>query len=105
MVRSQYDPASQRREEVGKLQEDHSKAVIAKTIAEATNAVEKAGTEAQSKTAEVREGSDGTLSSRMNSPTEQFEKSTEAILSTQQRRTSHRGRECGHVARCYAKRE
>ena len=41
VVHSQDDPASQRREEVGKLQEDRSKAVIAKTIAEATKAVEK----------------------------------------------------------------
>ena len=79
--------------------------MIAKTIAEATKAVEKANAEAQSYTAEVRGGSDGTLSSRMNSPIEQFEKSTEAILSTQQRRTIHRGRESEHVARHHAKRE
>ena len=42
MVRSQDDHASQRRDEVGKLQEDRSKAVIAKAISEATKAVEKA---------------------------------------------------------------
>ena len=47
MAQSQDGPASQRREEVGKLQEDRSKAVIAKTISEATKAVEKASTEAQ----------------------------------------------------------
>ena len=89
-----------RREQVGRLQEDRGKAVIAKTIAEATKAVEKASAEAQSFSAEVREGSDGTLSSRVNSPIEQFEKSSEAILST-----SHRGRESEHVARHHAKRE
>ena len=100
VVHSQDGPAIQRREQVGKLQEDRGKAVIAKTIAEATKAVEKASAEAQSYSAEVREGSDGTLSSRVNSPIEQFEKSTEAILST-----SHRGRECEHVARHHAKRE
>ena len=98
------DPASQRREEVGKLQEDRSKAVIAKAISEATEAVEKASPEAQSYTADVREGSDGTLPSRMSSPTEQFEKSTEAMLSTPQRRTSHRGSESEHVASHRAKR-
>ena len=38
---SQDDPASQRREEVGKLQEDRSKTVISKAISEATTAVEK----------------------------------------------------------------
>ena len=102
VVQSQDDLACQRGKEVGKLQEDRSNAVIAKTIAEATKAVEKASAEAQSYIAEVREGSDGTLSSRKNSPIEQFEKSTEAILSTQQRRTSHRGRD---VARHRAKRE
>ena len=78
MVHPQDHPASQRREEVGKLQEDRSKAVIAKTIEEATKAVEKASTEAQGCTAEVREGSDGTLSSRLSSTIGQFEKSTEA---------------------------
>ena len=52
--------------------------MVAKAIPEATNAVEKASTEAQSYTAEVRKGSDGTLSRRMSSPIEQFEKSTEA---------------------------
>ena len=80
MAQSQDDPASQRREEVGKLREDRSNAVIAKAISEAAEAVEKASAEAQSYIAEVREGSDGTLSSRMNSPIEQLEKSTEAIL-------------------------
>ena len=40
-VHSQDDLASQRREEAGKLQEDRSKAVIAKVIEEATKAVEK----------------------------------------------------------------
>ena len=40
MVQSQDDPASRRKEETGKLQEDRSKAVIAKAIAEATKAVE-----------------------------------------------------------------
>ena len=70
VVQSQDDPARQQREE-GKLQEDRSKAVVAKAISEATKAVEKASTEAQSFTAEVREGSDGTLSSRMSSPIEQ----------------------------------
>ena len=104
VVPSQDDPPSQRREEVCKLEEDRSKAVIAKTVAEATKAVEKATTEAQSYTAEVHEGSDGTLSSRMNRPIEQFEKSTEAILSTQHSRTSHRGRESERVTRHHAKR-
>ena len=52
--------------------------MIAKAISEATEALEKANAEAQSYIAEVREGSDGTLSSRMNNPIEQFEKSTEA---------------------------
>ena len=99
VVRSQDDPASQQRE-VGKLQEDRSKAVVAKAISEATKAVEKASTEAQSYTAEVREGSDGTLSSRMSSPIE-----PKRNHSTQQRRTSHRGRESEHVARYHAKRE
>ena len=75
-----------------------------KPVAEATKAVEKATTEAQSCTAEVHEGSDGTLSSRMNSPIEQFERLTEANLSTQQIRTSHRGRESEHVAKHHAKR-
>ena len=65
------------KEEVGKLQEDCSKAVVATAISEATNAVEKASAQAQSYTAGVRKGSDGTLSSRMSSPIEQFEKSTE----------------------------
>ena len=78
LVQSKDDPASQRREEVGKRKEDRSKAVIAKVIAEATKGVEKAHAEAQSYTAEVRGGSDGTLSSRMNSPIEQLERSTEA---------------------------
>ena len=78
MAQPQEDPASQRRDEVGKLQEDRSKAVIAKAISEATKAVEKASTEAQSCTAEVREGSGGELSSRMSSPIEQLENSTEA---------------------------
>ena len=99
MVQSQDDLASQQRDEVGKLQEDRSKAVVAKAISEVTKAVEMASFEAQRNTAEVREGSDGTLSSRMSSPIEQFEKSTEAKNSTQQRRTDHRGRESEHVAR------
>ena len=90
VVQSQDDLASQRREEVGKLQEDRSKAVLAKAISEATAAVVKASAEAQSYIADVRKGRDGTLSSGMNSPIEQFEKSTEAILRTPQRRTSHR---------------
>ena len=105
MVHSQDDPASQRREEVGKLQEDRSKAVIATAISDATKVVEKASAEAQSYIAKVSEGSDGTLSSRTNSPTEQFEKSTEAIPSTPQRRRSHRGSDSEHVARHHAKRE
>ena len=67
MVHSQDDFACQR--VVGKLQDDHSKAVVAKAISEATEAVEA--------TAEVRKGSGGTVSSRMSSPIEQFEKSTE----------------------------
>ena len=71
MAQSQDDPASQRREEKGKLQEDRSKTVIAKANPEATKAVEKASTEAQSYTAQVREGSDGKPSSRMSSPIEQ----------------------------------
>ena len=100
-VQSQEDPASQRREEVGKLQEDRSKAVIAIAIPEATEAVEKASAEVQSNIAEVCEGS-GKPSSRMSS---QFEKSTEAILNSPQRRTSHRGSESEHVARHHAKRE
>ena len=79
MAQSQDDPTSQRREEAGKLQEDRSKAVIAKAISEGTKAVEKAAsTEAQSDTAEVREDSGGKLSSRMSSPIEQLENSTEA---------------------------
>ena len=78
MVQSQDDPASQQRGEVGKLQEDRSKAVIAKAISETTEAVEKASTEAQSKTAEVREGSDGKLPSPMSSPIEEFENSNKA---------------------------
>ena len=57
--------------EVGKLQEDRSKAVIANDIAVATKAVEKASAEAQSCTAAVRQSSDGKLSSRMSSPIEQ----------------------------------
>ena len=71
MAQWQDDLASQRREDVGKLQEDRSKAVIAKAISEATKAVEKASAAAQSYTAGVREGSDGTLSSRLSSPIEQ----------------------------------
>ena len=58
-----FSRRSQRRHEEGKLQEDRSKAVIAKAISEATDAVEKASAEAQSYLAEVREGSDGTLPS------------------------------------------
>ena len=57
MVQWQDDPASQRREEVGKLQEDRSKAVIAKATSEEASA----GT--QGCIAEVRRGSDGTSSS------------------------------------------
>ena len=41
VAQSQDDPAGQRRDEVGNLQEDRSKAVIAKAISEATKAVEK----------------------------------------------------------------
>ena len=93
VVQSQDDLAGQRREEAIKLHEDRSKAVIAKAISEATEVVEKASAEAQSFCAKVREGSDGTLSSRMNSPIERLEKSTEAILCTPQRGTSHRGSE------------
>ena len=89
MVQSQDDPASQQRDEVDKLQEDRSKAVIAKAISEATEAVEQASAEAQSYTADVREGSDGKLSSRMSSPINQFEKSSESE----------------HVARHHAKHE
>ena len=59
---------------MGKLQEDRSKTVIAKAISEATKAVVKASTEAQSCSAGVREGSDGKLSSRLS----KFEKSSEA---------------------------
>ena len=73
VVHSQDD----RREEAGKLQEDRIKAVIAKAISEATKAVEKASTEAQSYTAEVREGSDGKLASRMSSPIEQVREVTQ----------------------------
>ena len=87
------------------MQEDRSKTVIAKAISEATEAVEKASAEAQSCIAEVREGSDIRPSSQVNSPIEQFEKSTEAILSTPHRRTSHEERESKHVARHHAKRE
>ena len=47
LAESQDDSASQRTEEVGKLQEDRSKAVTATAISEATKAVEKASTEAQ----------------------------------------------------------
>ena len=50
----------------------------------ATKVVEKANAEAQSWTAKVREDSDGRLSSRTNCQIEQFEKSTEAILSAPQ---------------------
>ena len=89
----------------GSCRRDRSKAVIAKAISEATKAVEKASAEAQSCTAGVREGSDGTLSSPMSSPIDKFEKSTEAILSMPQRRTSRRGRESGHVARHHAMHE
>ena len=71
IVQSQDDLASPRREVVGKLLEDRSKAVIAKAISEATKAVVKASAEAQSYTAGGREGSDGKLSSRMSSPIEQ----------------------------------
>ena len=70
MAQSQDDFASQRKKEVGTLQEDRSKAVIAKVIAEATKAVEEANAEVQI----YHGGSDGTLSSRMNSPIEPFEK-------------------------------
>ena len=42
MAQSQDRPASQQRDEVGKLQEARSKAVIAKAFSEATKAVEKA---------------------------------------------------------------
>ena len=62
----------------GSCRRDRSKAVIAKAISEATKAVEKASAEAQSCTAGVREGSDGTLSSPMSSPIDKFEKSTES---------------------------
>ena len=97
VVQSQDDPASQRREETGKLQEDRSKGVIAKATAEATKAVEKTSVRRlRVCTAEVREGSDGKRSNRMNSQIEQFEKSTEAILSTPQS-------ESEHVARQHAK--
>ena len=70
MAQSQDDPANQQRDEVGKLQEDRSKAVIAKATSEATKVVDEASAEAQSYTAEVREGSDSKLSSRMSSPIE-----------------------------------
>ena len=60
--------------------------MIAKAISEATEAMEKAYAEAQSFFAEVREGSDSTLSSRMNSPIEQFEKSTRSKISVHRRR-------------------
>ena len=90
VVHSQDDPASQRRKEAGKLQEDRSKAVIAKAIAEATKAVEKTSVrKLKVFPAEVREGNDSTLSSRMNTAIEQFEKSTEAILSTPQSESEH----------------
>ena len=72
VVQSQDDPASQRRDEEGKLQEDRSKAVIAKAISEATEAVDKTRVRrAQRSTAEVRDGSNSKLSSRMNSQIEQ----------------------------------
>ena len=48
MVQSKNDLASQRREEADKLQENRSKAVIAKAISEATKHVEKTCSEAQS---------------------------------------------------------
>ena len=100
VVQSQDDTAGQRREEVGKLQEDRSKAVIAKAIADRSRGESKCrGSEY---TAEVRESSDGKLPSRTNSPMEQLEKSIEAMLSTPQRRTSHRGSESEHVARHHA---
>ena len=98
MAQSEDDLASQRREEV-------SKAVIAKTNAEATKVVEKANAESQSYTFEVLEGSDGKLSSRMNSQVEQLKKSIQAIFSTQQRLTNHRGRESKYVARHHVMRE
>ena len=60
--------------------------MIAKAISEATEAVEKASAEAQSCIAEVRESSDGTLSSRMNNPIEQFEKSTRSEISVHRKR-------------------
>ena len=47
MVQSQDDFASQRKKEVGTLQEDRSKAVIANVIAEATKVVEKANAKVQ----------------------------------------------------------
>ena len=104
MVQSQDDRASQRREEVGKLQEDRSKAVIAKAISEATKAVEKASTEAQSYTAGGREGSDGKLSSRMSSPIEQVrEVNRQRNHSIPQRRTSRRGRESEHDCKASCK--
>ena len=70
MAQSQDDIVSKRKTEVGTLQEDRSKAVIANVIAEATKAVEEANAEVQI----YRGGSDGTLSSRRNSPIEPFEK-------------------------------
>ena len=68
-VQSQDDAASQRREEeVGKLQEGRSKA---------TKAMGEGKCRGSEFSAEVLGGTDGTLSSRLNSPIEQFEKSTE----------------------------
>ena len=80
MAQSQDDPAIQRRDVVGKFQEDRSNAVIAKAISEATKAVEKASTEAQSYTVQVRERSDGALSSRMTSPIERVVQDAKANM-------------------------
>ena len=84
MVQSQDDFAGQQRDEVGKL-EDRSKAVISKAISEATKAVEKASTEAQSFTTEVREGSDGKLSSRMSSPIAQVREAYRSVITVYRR--------------------
>ena len=93
VAQSQDDPASQRREEIGELQEDRSKAVIAKAIAEATKAVEKTSVRGlrvfPPKSAKARHAI-------QPNPIEQFEKSAEAILSTPQS-------ESEHVARQHAK--
>ena len=101
LVQSQDDLASQRREGVGKLLEDRSKAVIAKAISEATKAVDMASAEAQSYTAGGREGSDGKLSSRMSSPIEQVREVNRSEITVFRRG----GRESEHVARHHAKHE